>query len=187
MKATEIKIHFQIQVTNVNFVANHIHKPKLWKRTLIYLVHNGQKVHNYFYKMFEVRNTRTGNNDYKCKSCDKSFSQWQNLKKHILTIHEGHKDYKCKYWSTHFLNQKIWIDTFTQFTKITNVTLVGKHFLKQEIHTLHNDFCNKSFSGAVGLKTFKYIYNNYICIFLTELKWLSHQSHLWSFYHYEPN
>ena len=35
-----------------------------------------------------------GHNDHKCKSCGKSFSQAENLKKHIYTIHEGRKDYK---------------------------------------------------------------------------------------------
>ena len=34
--------------------------------------------------------------DHKCKSCWKSFSQAGSLKKHIHTVHEHHKDYKCK-------------------------------------------------------------------------------------------
>ena len=29
-------------------------------------------------------------------SCGKSLSSEQNLKKHIYTVHEGHKDYKCE-------------------------------------------------------------------------------------------
>ena len=32
---------------------------------------------------------------HKCKSCGKSFSQAGKLKRHIHTIHEGHKDHKC--------------------------------------------------------------------------------------------
>ena len=32
--------------------------------------------------------------DLKCESCGKSFSQAGDLKKHIHTIHEGHKNYK---------------------------------------------------------------------------------------------
>ena len=31
----------------------------------------------------------------KCDSCGKSFSTAQYLKKHIHTVHEGHKDYNC--------------------------------------------------------------------------------------------
>ena len=32
----------------------------------------------------------------KCGSCGKSFSERGKLKKHIHTVHEGHKDYKCE-------------------------------------------------------------------------------------------
>ena len=33
--------------------------------------------------------------DYKCDPCGKFFSRAGPLKKHIYTIHEDHKDYKC--------------------------------------------------------------------------------------------
>ena len=33
--------------------------------------------------------------DYKCKSCDKTFSQEDDLNSHFHTIHEVHEDYKC--------------------------------------------------------------------------------------------
>ena len=32
---------------------------------------------------------------HKCKPCGKSFTQKGGLKRHIDTIHKGHKDYKC--------------------------------------------------------------------------------------------
>ena len=32
---------------------------------------------------------------FKCDSCAKSFTQSNNLTRHIKTIHKGHKDYKC--------------------------------------------------------------------------------------------
>ncbi len=32
---------------------------------------------------------------YQCFFCGNSFSKASNLKNHIHTIHEGHKDYKC--------------------------------------------------------------------------------------------
>ena len=37
-----------------------------------------------------------GRNRYKCEPCGKDFSRAHSLKKHIYTIHEGHKDYKCE-------------------------------------------------------------------------------------------
>ena len=33
--------------------------------------------------------------DRKCDSCGKSFSQAGNLKKHINVVHNGQKDHKC--------------------------------------------------------------------------------------------
>ena len=33
---------------------------------------------------------------HKCKSCGKSFSRVDHLKRHIKTVHEGHKDHKCE-------------------------------------------------------------------------------------------
>ena len=34
--------------------------------------------------------------DYKCESCGKTFSMAETLKRHIYSIHEGNKDYKCE-------------------------------------------------------------------------------------------
>ena len=36
-----------------------------------------------------------GQKDYKCNSCGKSFSQAQNLKTHINSVHNGVKNNKC--------------------------------------------------------------------------------------------
>ena len=43
-----------------------------------------------------------GHRDYKCESCEKSFSTVDNLKRHMHTVHEGHKDYKCESCSKSF-------------------------------------------------------------------------------------
>ena len=43
-----------------------------------------------------IHTVHEGYKDYKCESCSKSFSHSQSLKTHIYTIHEGHKDYKCE-------------------------------------------------------------------------------------------
>ena len=75
---------------------------------------------------------------HKCKSCDKSFSQAQTLKKHIYAIHEGHKDYKCESCSK-------------SFSQAGN--------LKNHINTVHEghkdhkcESCSKSFTEAGSLK-----------------------------------
>ena len=39
---------------------------------------------------------------YECDSCGKSFSEKGKLKRHIHTVHEGHKDYKCESCEKYF-------------------------------------------------------------------------------------
>ena len=53
-----------------------------------------------------------------CKSCDKSFSTEQNLRRHIYTVHDGNKDYKCEACGKMFSL---------------------KHQLKNHIHVKHQD------------------------------------------------
>ena len=79
-----------------------------------------------------------GHRDYKCESCGKSFARAEHLKKHIHTVHEGHKDYKCESCGKSFSD---------------------KSNLKKHIHTVHEghkdykcESCGKSFTKAVSLK-----------------------------------
>ena len=37
-----------------------------------------------------------GNKDFKCEPCGKSFSEAGDLKNHMQTVHDGYKDHKCK-------------------------------------------------------------------------------------------
>lgn len=48
---------------------------------------------------------------YKCKSCEKSFRQWGDLKYHETSIHSNKKDHICEFVSFHCidLNQNILI------------------------------------------------------------------------------
>ena len=75
---------------------------------------------------------------HKCESCGKSFSQAGYLKKHINSVHEGHKDYKCE----------------TCGKSITTLRNLKKHI--HSVHEGHRDYkcesCDRSFFQAGDLK-----------------------------------
>ena len=71
---------------------------------------------------------------YKCDSCIKSFFK-AGLKKHIHTVHEGNKDYKCEYCgknlsSRQILKKHIHIIHEGQKRPSSNVNLAANHFLE---------------------------------------------------------
>ena len=73
-----------------------------------------------------------------CNHCGKSFSQAGNLKKHIHSVHEGHKDYKCDSCGKSFTISRS---------------------LEYHLHTVHDGYkdykcesCDKSFSRAQYLR-----------------------------------
>ena len=80
------------------------------------------------------------NKDFKCESCEKSFSQKGYLKNHIKRVHEGRKDYKCEFCGKSFSErQKLEI----------HISMV---------HEGHKDYkcesCGKSFTEAQYLKNY---------------------------------
>ena len=104
---------------------------------------------------------------HKCESCGKSFTQGYSLKKHIHTIHEGHKDHKCEYCGksfTHAHHLKRHIHIVHEEHKDYKCEYCSKAFaleqnLKKHIHTIHDGFkdhkcesCGKLFSRADSLK-----------------------------------
>ena len=100
-----------------------------------------------------------GNIKSECESCVKSFSGAQYLKKHIHTVHEGHKDHKCESCSKSF----------------SLATYLEKHIYT--IHEGHKDYkcesCGKSFSQAGDLKRHK----NSVQVALTLHGFTLHGSH----------
>ena len=66
-------------------------KTKKTLKTHYHAVHdNSAKIHN-----CNILTVHKGHKDYKCESCNKSFSAVSSLKIHINTIHQGKNDYKC--------------------------------------------------------------------------------------------
>ena len=72
-----------------------------------------------------------GFKDYKCDSCDKSFTQTGDLKGHILAVHKGEKGNKCNFCEKSFYA----VRDLTRHkhamhdAKITNVKYVKNSFL----------------------------------------------------------
>ena len=69
--------------------------------------------------------------EHKCQACGKLFKEAQCLKRHIYTIHEGHKDYKCESCGKSFsraYNLKIHIHTVHE-----SHNLAANHILKLDI------------------------------------------------------
>ena len=78
-----------------------------------------------------IKTIHEGHKDYKCGSCEKSFTGATSLRIHIKKIHEYHKDFKCKYCRKSLklvIWEYIW-KTFMKMKKISNGTLVEHYFL----------------------------------------------------------
>ena len=128
MKATKI--------TNVNIMVNHLLEHKVLKFTKIFSHANHLRRH------IQIHMVHEGHKDYKCASCDKSFSGPGILKRHIHLVPDERKDYKCESCDKSFTSAQ---------------------YLKKHTHTIHEgdkdhkcESCDKSFSQAHSLK--KHIY-----------------------------
>ena len=63
-----------------------------------------------------IRTIHEDHRDYKCEFCTKSFSRADHLMKHIHSFHKGNKDHKCESCGKSFSTTS---------------------YLKQHIHTIH--------------------------------------------------
>ena len=43
-----------------------------------------------------IASVHDGKKPFKCRNCDKSFSQKGHMNKHVLTVHQGKKPFHCK-------------------------------------------------------------------------------------------
>ena len=92
-----------------------------------------------------IHTVHEGHKDYKCDSCGKSFTTLHILEKHLHIVHDGYKDHKCE-----FCDQ-----SFSQ-----------AGYLKTHINTIHQghkDYkcksCGKSFSQSHNLKKHIHIFH----------------------------
>ena len=107
------------------------------------------------------------NKDSKCEFCGKSYFDAGTLRRHIRTIHEGHKYYQCKSCDKPFIRAeclKKHIQTVHEGYKYYICDSCGKSFsttenLKNHISYVHEcckdfkcEFCKKPFSCATYLK-----------------------------------
>ena len=60
-----------------------------------------------------IKTVHEGERNFKCDFCEQSLIDLGALKKHIKTIHEGEKKYKCKISLHHIIRQS----TSRQFMK----------------------------------------------------------------------
>ena len=113
---------------------------------------NLQLIPNYFKnEKFVKLNTIITNDNvheevkyFSCQTCDKSYTQYHNLKKHIKSAHEGVKKLSCKLCDKSYAHDhklKNHIKTFHQGTKISCNSL-DKSFsqsqtLKKHIKIIH--------------------------------------------------
>lgn len=113
-----------------------------------------------------MRTTHTGDMPYKCEQCDREFSQYNNLRRH-LRVHNGNM-YKCQICGRTF-NESFYLEMhlsshtgertykcgICSFTCKDNGELQVhiKSHRADELHTC--DVCNKSFSKACVLRQHK--------------------------------
>ena len=83
---------------------------------------------------YHIKTVHSSQKVHTCDVCTKTFSQVGHLKTHI-NVHNGQKDHKCDSCGKAFSQAvylRIHLSTVHNGGKITNVTLVGRNFLKHK-------------------------------------------------------
>ena len=119
---------------------------------------------------------------FKCDSCAKSFTQSNNLTRHIKTIHEGHKDYKCDSCGKSFAQPGVlrrhtitvhegrkYFECDSCVKAFTEAGSLTRHI--KTVHEHRKDFkcetCGKSFTDATKLRKHnKNVHKDYTMIIL---------------------
>ena len=134
---------------------------------------SAEELKTHIFKSHDImKNIRQTANGYECDRCDKLFSDRKNLKVHIYTVHEGHKDYKCETCGKAFVSaqykrkhMEIIHEGKTEFK--CDLCNTGAFWsavkLKQHIEIVHEgrkdykcDSCQLSFATPWRLKTHKF-------------------------------
>ena len=144
--------HHQLIIWFTKFVANTM-------RRHVKIIHKDQKQFSY------VTLTKTlceGHKEFKCDYCGESFTLLPNLRGHIKTIHEGHKDlWKIIYWASSLrIHKKTIQEDHKDFTcEYCRKSYTQAGNLRVHMKTIHEDQkdvkcdpCGKSFSHSHHLR-----------------------------------
>jgi len=106
-----------------------------------------------------------GKKQYQCPNCHKSFTEFKNLKSHVLSVHEGIKPHSCyicgNYFSkvanlkSHINSVHEGVKTFSCFycekSFTTNQELTRHKVVHAELKPFQCSFCNSSFARNCNL------------------------------------
>ena len=105
------------------------------------------------YMELENDKSRTCVKNFSCKDCGKKFTADRNMKRHIYTVHEGHKDYKCKHCNQYFgLKQVMERHIENAHNNQTEVIVKLDPKIKIKIKNHKCEVCGKSFTQVANLK-----------------------------------
>jgi KRAB domain-containing zinc finger protein len=106
-----------------------------------------------------------GKKQYQCPNCHKSFTEFKNLKSHVLSVHEGIKPHSCYICGNNFskvANLKSHINSVHEGVKTFSCSYCEKSFTTNQELTRHKvvhaelkpfqcSFCNSSFARNCNL------------------------------------